>query len=96
MEDLKDSLKILAKGLLPGIVVAALLLLFFACTPPKYDTVRVEYEVVDSVWIVPPGHTSTMQFDPMYYYKTESRIYNTRCKVRVGDTIYFKYIKVWQ
>ena len=65
----------------------------FSCQKPTYDVVRAEYYVVDSTWIIPSGTRSTLQFDPLYGYKTGNRISYRKEKTAVGDTITFLYIK---
>ena len=54
----------------------------------------MEYCIVDSVSIIPPGNISQFQLDPIYVYKCGNDIRQTKSKVQVGDTIIHKWIKV--
>ena len=88
------GLRTILKAITPGIVIYLVLLFAFGCQTPKYEVENVDYYVVDSVWILPPGHQSTMQFDPLYCHEHNSKVSCTRRPTKVGDTIFFYYIKV--
>ena len=69
------------------------LILFTGCQKGEFEIVETKYHVIDSVWKIPPGHISTMQLNTVYCYKKENQIIRTRQKVKVGDTIFFHYLK---
>jgi hypothetical protein len=47
----------------------------------------IEHTYVDSVWIKGSGEINTLQFDPIYFFRTSNGgIHQSRKKVRVGDS----------
>lgn len=70
------------------------LLLIVGCSQkedPEYKrTIVVCY--VDSVWVKKPGEINTLQFDPVYFFRTtEGNIHQSRSEVRVGDSCVYYF-----
>ena len=76
------------------LIIFMLLLALVGCQKYKQKEVSVEYLVVDSVWILPPGKISTIQVSPVYCYKRNNQVIRSVSKVEVGDTIVYKTIKL--
>lgn len=64
-----------------------------SCQQAKFETVKTEYHVIDSVWVVPPGHVSTVQLDPLYCYMKDGQIIKSRQRLKTGDTVWYKWLK---
>lgn len=70
-------------------------LLFAGCSNKKEVATKREVKTgyVDSVWIKKPGEISTLQFDPIYFFRTtEGKIHQSRVPVKIGDScVYIFY-----
>lgn len=53
--------------------------------------VKIGY--VDSIWVKKPGEINTLQFDPVYFFRTtEGKIHQSRVPVKIGDScVYIFY-----
>ena len=69
------------------------LILLVGCQEREFEVVQTKHHVIDSVWKIPPGHLSTMQLNTLYCYEIEGNIIRTQQKIKVGDTIFFYYLK---
>lgn len=69
------------------------LIFLMGCQGEEFEVVKTKYHVIDSVWKIPPGHPSTIQLNVLYCYKRGNQIVRTRQKVKVGDTVFYYYLK---
>jgi len=60
--------------------------------PTKTMPVVSNYEIIDSTWSIEPGQLNTLQFDYLYYAKTQSGMkIRTSRLMNIGDTIFIKH-----
>jgi len=83
----KTFITVMFKVLWLPVLVFLILSILFGCKQNDYQVAKIEYHVIDSVWIIPLGHESTMQFDPMYCYMKDNKVVKTRQQLKAGDTI---------
>jgi len=89
----KTFVTVMFKVIWLPLLIFLLLTILFGCGKNDYQVTKTEYHVIDSVWVVPPGHESTMQFDPMYCYIKDNKVVKTRQRLKAGDTVWYKWLK---
>jgi hypothetical protein len=69
-------------------------LLFVGCSNKKGAPLKREVKTgyVDSVWKKDPGEMNTLQFDPVYFFRTtEGKTHRSRVPVSIGDSFIYVF-----